>query len=217
MINLKNKTTFIFDMDGLLVDTEKLHVRFWKETLPGDPKKVDELVHHTIGTSGDVVRELCEHYLSDATIMDRLSDVKQGKLYHYIETEGLEQKEGAGELLNILTKKGIKKYVASSSRMKDIKFCLEAANLHGFDGIICGDDVKRTKPDPEIYLKVLETYSLEAKDCVVLEDSINGIKSAMAASINVIGIPDLVSLDPFRDLDHVMILSSLKDVVKHLG
>jgi HAD superfamily hydrolase (TIGR01509 family) len=217
MIDLKNKTTFIFDMDGLLVDTERLHVRFWKETLPGDPKKVDELVHHTIGTSGDVVKELCAHYLGDATIMERLSDVKQSKLYAYIEKEGLDQKAGAGELLNVLKQKGLRSYVASSSKLKDIHFCLKAASLGGFDGIISGDDVKHTKPAPDIYLKVLETYDLDPAKCVVLEDSINGITAAIRAGIDVIGIPDLVSLDRFREREHIDIYPSLNEVVRHLG
>ncbi|HAN57432.1 MAG TPA: hydrolase, partial [Erysipelotrichaceae bacterium] len=107
--------------------------------------------------------------------------------------------------------------VVSSSSYQDVRYALKKAGLDElFTCYVCGDQVEKTKPDPEIYLKALADYQIKKEEAVVLEDSINGIKAARAADIDVIGIPDLVAIDHLAG-DHVAIYASLEDVFSQLS
>lgn len=92
------KKFWLFDMDGLLVDTERLHVRFWKEVLPGDPKLIDELLHHTLGTNGEMAKDVAERYTGDRNFMVRHNAEKEKRMRAYVDTHGLMPKKGAVHL-----------------------------------------------------------------------------------------------------------------------
>lgn len=212
-MNLNNKNTFIFDMDGLLVDSERLHVRFWKEVLPGDPQMIDELLHHTIGTSGEMAKRVVKKYTGDPDYMDRYSQQKDALMHDYIMKEGLPLKKGAKELCTYLQATGKRMILVSSTSRSGVDFSLRQAGLaEFFKERVCGDEIKRTKPAPDIYLKALKDTHSKTSDCVVLEDSINGITASDAAGIDVIGIPDLVDLSNLRLPHLIAVLPSLSDV-----
>lgn len=213
-MNLENKTTYIFDMDGLLVDSERLHIHFWKQVLPGDPMMIDELLHHTIGTSGEMAREIVKKYTGDAHFLDRYSEEKEKMTHDYILAHGLPQKEGARALCQYLKEEKKQRILVSSTNQEGVAFSLAQSGLDTyFNERVCGDQIRRTKPAPDIYLKALHDYQLDARDCVVLEDSINGIKAADGAGIDVIGVPDLVDLSALS-LPHLIgIVPSLKAVL----
>lgn len=211
------KKVWLFDMDGLLVDTERLHVRFWKEVLPGDPKLIDELLHHTLGTNGEMAKDVAERYTGDRNFMVRHNAEKEKRMRAYVDAHGLMPKKGAVHLLTYLKNHQDTCIVVSSSSYQDVRYALKKAGLDGFfTCYVCGDQVEKTKPDPAIYLKALADYQIKKEEAVVLEDSINGIKAARAADIDVIGIPDLVAIDHLAG-DHVAIYASLEDVFSQLS
>lgn len=216
-MNLKNKAVFIFDMDGLLVDSERLHIYFWKKVLPGKPEMIDELLHHTIGTSGDMAREIVKKYTGDAHYLDRYSEKKEKMTHNYILAHGLPRKKGALELCQYLKNQQYQLILVSSTNQEGVAFSLKQAGLADYFGDrVCGDQIKKTKPAPDIYLKALRDYQLQADDCVVFEDSINGIKAADGAGIDVVGIPDLVDLSGLS-LPHLIgIEDSLMDILEIL-
>lgn len=216
-MNLENKTTYIFDMDGLLVDSERLHIHFWKQVLPGDPAMIDELLHHTIGTSGEMAREIVKKYTGDAHFLDRYSEEKEKMTHEYILKNGLPRKDGALELCQYLSALSRHLILVSSTNQEGVDFSLRQAGLTDyFSDRVCGDQIRKTKPAPDIYLKALRDYQLNADACVVFEDSINGIKAADAAGIDVVGIPDLVDISGMS-LPHLIgIEHSLKDVLEIL-
>lgn len=211
-MNLTLKNVWLFDMDGLLIDTEKLHIRFWKEVLPGDPQMIDELLQHTLGTSGEMAKQVALKYTGDANFMVRHNAQKEALMHAYVESHGLTQKSGAAALLAYLKAHGKQCIVVSSTSYQGVLYSLKKAHLENyFSQYVCGDQVKKTKPDPEIYLKALHDYHINVSEAVVLEDSLNGITAALQAGIDVIGVADLVPItikDP-----HLSLYPSLDEVL----
>lgn len=184
----------IFDMDGLMFDTEALTKRAWQEI--GKIYNYDITMDFLLGLLGmnkvSISGQFKKIYGQDFPF-DELY-IEQGKtVSRIIEEEGLGIKEGLVELLNFLDKKKIKKAVATSSSRERAERLLSIAGvLDRFDGIICGDEVTKGKPDPEIFLTVCKKLNIEPKDAIVFEDSERGLEAAVAGGIKCILIPDLV-------------------------
>ncbi|MGM9985781.1 MAG: HAD family hydrolase, partial [Bacillaceae bacterium] len=104
------------------------------------------------------------------------------------------KKEGLDELLQYLQANNIPMVVATSTYRKMALWILEKAGVLGyFKGIVCGDEVKESKPDPEIFVKACNLLGLQPEECIVIEDSENGLRAAHAAGIRTIFIKDLVT------------------------
>ena len=125
----------------------------------------------------------------------------------------LKQKPGIRELLLFLREQGIKTAVASSTRRELVCRELEEGGLlHLFDQVICGDMVKRSKPEPDIYLKACEALGVEPEQAYAIEDSYNGIRSAHRAGMKPIMVPDLAGPTKEMELLADRILPSLLEV-----
>lgn len=188
----------IFDMDGLMIDSERLITKAMVNTgrLFGyDNIKI--LCEKSTGvTSAQTKRIFIEHLGEDFPYDEFLKTAKESYLKD-IEENGLPTKKGLFELLDFLKENQFSLAVATSTREVTALKNLERINaVRYFDCIICGDKVEKSKPDPEIYLKAAEMLTVEPKLCYVLEDSYNGIKSAYRAGMKPIMIPDLL---PFND------------------
>ncbi len=133
-------------------------------------------------------------------------------------TEGrpLPLKKGVEELLGHIEKMGKPMAVATSSDHERARAKLQHSGiLHFFDHIVGGDQVRRSKPDPEIYLKAASALMSEPSRCLAFEDSENGVKAALAAGMTVVQIPDLVFPDEkLLALGHI-VLGSLADMLEY--
>lgn len=215
---IREKQAFIFDMDGLLIDSERLHLTFWQEAFRALGMPVSEdFMYDLIGSSGKEARRLIAVKTGNPDFLEAARRLRVQKELDYLACHTMPLKTGARELLEYLRQHNIRVILASSSIKSDVMRSLKSA---GIDDLmterICGDDIENAKPQPDIYLKVLERYHLDRHDCLVLEDSINGITAASRAQIDVVGIRDIVALDDVA-LTHMLgVYDSLLDILEIL-
>lgn len=185
--------TLIFDMDGLMFDTESLWIKFSQESaktfniiLP------EKLIYGVIGTTQIMTKNaFLEEYGNNFDFDDFLKTYRQLS-FEYIEKEGTPIKRGLLELISYLKKEKYKIAIASSSKREILEFYLKNANIDKniFDIIVSGDMVKNSKPEPDIFLKACELLNEKPNNCYVLEDSNNGIIAAHLSRCVPILIPD---------------------------
>ncbi len=189
--------TVIFDMDGLMIDSEKMiHKAMIHAGEVLGFEEIAEVSIKTIGTNSSRTREIYfEHYGEDFPF-DEAMRLKHEYLDHIIFNEGFPAKDGLYDILDYLKQNNFKLAVASSTRRKMVELALEKVNvLHRFDVVVCGDMVSHSKPNPEIFLKVCEMLGTEPSECYVLEDSLNGIKAGNSAGMKTIMVPDMLQSD----------------------
>lgn len=183
----------IFDMDGLMFDTEVLYYEANRIVAKKNNLIYTWEFHEKYIGISDVEfhKELYLRYeIEQAEIL--IKESGQALLEH-VEINGLRKKKGLIELLDYLESKKIKKIVASSSIKSLVSLFLEKEKLTSyFDAVIGGDEVSRAKPSPEIYEKAWLKADVPKEKTIVLEDSLNGIRASYDAHIPVIMVPDLI-------------------------
>jgi len=209
----------VFDMDGLLLDTEALALnalRIAGRELGLDMH--DALCHSMIGVAADSSRRLLlEHHGRDAPA-DRFFAAVARELEAQVDAGLLRVKPGAPELLRHLEAEAVPRAVATSSaRAKALRHLRAAGIADRFDAIVTRDDVTRGKPHPDLYLQAARELRIEAARCLAIEDSYNGVRAASAAGMAVIMVPDLLApTDEMRRLCRA-ILPDLHEVVPLLS
>ncbi|MCM1115339.1 MAG: HAD family phosphatase [Clostridium sp.] len=183
----------IFDMDGVLFDTERICVLAWDWA--GEQMGVGKagyMVYKTLGMNLHKAIEVIRKEFGESFEAEKFKQMGKDYSYNYFNTYGVPEKEGLHEALNYLKAKGYKLALASSTSSASVHHHLKEKNIEKFfDAVICGDMVSRSKPEPDIYLKACEALGEKPADCVAVEDSKNGLLSAHRAGMNVIMIPDL--------------------------
>ena len=183
---------FIFDMDGLMFDTERVFRSAWDYA--GEKLGVGKAGFMIMRTMG-MNRAGC-----DQTWRDEFGDVdldalwRYTKEYHdaYYAQYTVSAKPGLYDLLTYLKRRGYKLAVASSTARPTVERHLNRAQVrHYFDAVVTGDMVENSKPAPDIYLKAAAAIGEKPEDCWAIEDSRNGLLSAHAAGMEVIMVPDL--------------------------
>lgn len=212
---LENKKNVLFDMDGLLIDSESLGIEMWKRVFEkaGEPL-IEEAAYKTIGSNGLASQEILEELTGDRNYFERFSQQHLEETENYLKEHPMPIKKGAHELLTYLKDNDYTIVLTSSTYYPKVMLSLKSAGLDQyFDKFVCGDHVTRAKPDPEIFNKAIELYNLNKDETFILEDSINGIKAADAAGIDVIGIPDLVDISSLKQPHLLSIQENLLKVL----
>ena len=203
----------IFDMDGLLLDSEKLYVRFWIEAArsQGYPMELSHaLGMRSLGRSFAIKR--IKEYFGENADYYAIRAKRIELMDKYIKTYGIEKKKGADALLSYLKENKIKTAVATATPVERAKEYLEKVNLlNYFDEIISAHMVQNGKPAPDIYLLAAQSLSLEPKYCMALEDSPNGVQSASSAGCVTVMVPDLDTPD---EKTKDMLYSTAEDLEK---
>ncbi len=185
----------IFDMDGVIFDSERLVLECWKEIAKRENiEDMEEVFRRCIGTNTQKTKEiLFEHYGQEFAYDNFRNEAS--KLFHSRYDNGrLPMKKGIKELLLYLKEQGIRIGLASSTRYKVVHQELQDAGiLSYFQSLTCGDMVKQSKPEPEIFLKACESLSVDAKEAIAIEDSFNGIRAAHRAGMLAVMVPDMVA------------------------
>jgi HAD superfamily hydrolase (TIGR01509 family) len=209
----------IFDMDGLMFDTERIAVDSWiaaaKEA--GYSIGISQILR-TVGMTREGTRDvLLEQYGEDfpfTTIRDRRLQLAA----ETIRAHGVPMKAGLRELLDFLRDRRVPMAVASSSERRRVLALLSACDLVGFfSALVSGEDAARGKPDPEIFLKAATAIGRAPEHCLVLEDSVNGIAAAYAAGMIPIAVPDLVPLDEATRAKASEVFENLSQVKAYLA
>jgi HAD superfamily hydrolase (TIGR01509 family) len=187
----------VFDMDGLMIDTEKLLVRFWMQA--AREYGYNMTFNHVLD-----IRSLSRKYsipllkgiFGEEFPFEQVRSRRIELMNEYIDENGFEVKKGLFELLDYLKSNGFAIAVATATDKQRATEYLDRINaLEYFDEIVCGNMVENGKPEPDIYLAAVGKLNLKPEECAALEDSPNGIKSAYASGCRVIMIPDLSEPD----------------------
>ncbi len=218
-IKLEKLDAVVFDMDGVIFDTERLALRSWQVVADrnglGD---VTETANKCIGrNTADTMKIFEEAYGSRVSIAELYEQGKQ-VMQNIIKTEGLPLKEGVAELLGFLKEQGIKIGLASSTKQSVVREELTQAGLVDYFSVIVGGDmIEHSKPEPDIYLLACEKLCAEPKRAACIEDSFNGVISGHRAGLGVIMVPDL--LEPDEDILALVDVykKSLTEVRDYLG
>lgn len=202
----------VFDMDGLLLDSEKVVRRAWDYA--GKKLGYRNFGDHIYNTVGFNLKRRTEYFracLGEDFPIDIFTGLTRERYYQIAQSEGIEVKPGAEELLVWAREKGLHLGLATSSRQIHAQESLRKAGLYDyFDGAVFGDSVKEGKPHPEIYWKACGAIGVCPSCAVALEDAPSGVLSAAAAGMRVIVVPDLV--EPSAE-----ILAKAWHRVNHLG
>ena len=206
---------FVFDMDGLLFDSERIVQRSWE--IAGDELGIlhmGDVIYHTLGMNRAGRNEYFRKHIREDFPFEEFGELTRDNVWKIVDKEGLPLKRGAKELLAYGKAQGYKMAVAtSSSREYAMKNLIRAGIDSYFDNVICGDMVKKAKPDPEIYQKACESLGISPADCMAFEDAPGGILSAHQAGMQVIMVPDLVQpTQEIRELTY-RVCDSLADVI----
>lgn len=202
---------FIFDMDGLMFDTERVFIGAWDYA--GEKLgygKAGYMVMKTLGKNTEACNQAWRDEFGADVDIAALWDYSREYLEDYYSKYAVSAKPGLYDLLTYLKREGYKLAVASSTKRHTVERHLTSANVRGyFDVVITGDMVERSKPEPDIYLHAAAELGVQPEDCCALEDSRNGLLSAHAAGMQAIMVPDLWQPDdavkkfivgPFIDL-----------------
>ena len=199
-------------MDGLLLDTERLCMETFFEACRAHAVEADrEAYLRCIGTRGEMTRQILLAGHGEQFPIDAVSKTWWALYEDHVLHRPVEKKRGAAELLEFLSAGGWPVGLATSTGTATAERKLELAGLADhFAHIVGGDQVARGKPDPEPYLTAASRLGVDPGGCLAMEDSENGVRSAVSAGCHVIQVPDLVPpTDELRALGH--------RVLNHLG
>jgi HAD superfamily hydrolase (TIGR01509 family) len=184
----------IFDLDGLLLDSERVYEAVTRDALRCMGFEMSQSLY--AGMMGLPGRE-CDAVLREAFGPDFSSEQFKEQFWAHVEPHfqaGIPLKAGALELLDDLDRRGIAKAVATSSERRTLEIKLTGAGVRDrFSIIITRDDVARGKPHPDPFLKAAQGLGVRPSGCVALEDSYNGVRSAHAAGMAAVMVPDLLA------------------------
>lgn len=184
----------VFDMDGLMFDSERIVYEIWQEMM-------DE---HGYSYSLDVFKNTIGLRRADS---EKFYQSRYGRDFDYnsfkkrcrstymerVERGGVPVKKGLIELLDFLKSRKIRTAVATSTSAETAHKVIRLAGVYDyFDCFVCGDEVTKGKPNPEIFLKAADKIRLSPESCIAFEDSINGIKSAYGAKMTTVMVPDFL-------------------------
>lgn len=184
----------VFDMDGVLFDTERLCMEAWREEAAA--RKIDDIEKAVIGCIGlnrTDTRAFFEKEYGIEFPFDEFHSASTKRFHERLEAEGLPLKPGVTEILEYLKSAGYKIALASSTSRKGVMEHLEKASLtHFFEEIISGDMVEHSKPSPDIYLLACSRLSVFPEKAIAIEDSPNGLRSAYLAGMKPVMVPDMI-------------------------
>lgn len=197
----------IFDMDGLMFDTERFYFEANQHVLNnmGYDFQLEDY-QNVVGMSGQAFMDGMLEILPDEESYHQFIQAADDYFLELVKERHVPIKPGLYELIDYLEEEGILRSIASSSDRVLIDHFLEQTSLQSsFDHVVAGDQVQHVKPHPEPYLKVWKKTGVRKDRTWVLEDSISGVRSAKAAGLHVILVPDLQKTSPEEkeEADHV--------------
>ena len=208
--------TVIFDMDGLMFDTEKIYYRASQKTADKLGMEYSfDVYSKFIGAGNDIMVNTMHEMYEDHDLLAQFLKDSQVELEDKLRNGPVDLHEGLIELLDYLKEEEIPAVVASSTHRELVEHLLERLDVrHYFKDVIGGDEVSTAKPDPAIFNKAFSKTGIDNKEeALILEDSKNGVLAAAGANIPVIHIPDMIELDEQTAKKAVAILPNLHHVI----
>lgn len=206
----------IFDMDGVLFDTEKLCMDSWI-AIAGERNMPDMEVFfpRCIGRNLTDTRILFDEFYGEKYDYEEFRKQASAWFHGYIEKNGVPVKKGVKELLEYLRRGGYKIGLASSTSRHSVEDHLERAGIREyFQSLTTGDMVEHSKPRPDIYLMACKSLEVNPAQTMAIEDSPNGIRAAHAAGMIPVMVPDLIAPDQEMREKSSLICDDLLEVMR---
>lgn len=205
----------LFDMDGVVLDTEKLYARFWAEAAHalGYPMTYEQALGMR-SLNNEAGQAKLESYFGPGVSRAVMRDKRVELMDAYVAQHGVEAKPGIHELLDYLKEQGTKAAIATSSpKERAMQYLTKLGLAEKFDCICSGHDVAHGKPEPDIYLHAAACLGLCPENCLAIEDSPAGILSAYRAGCMAVLVPDLDGSD--EEMRKILFAEadSLKDII----
>ena len=180
----------IFDWDGVIVDTSRQHEQAWHLIAAEQGRVVpNNFFKRSFGMRNESVIPDLLRWTNDPAEIQKISLVKEAKFRELASRDGSLVLPGVREWLNQLRAAKIPCALGSSAPAENIRFIIEGLGLaEHFSARVCGEDVERGKPNPEVFLKAAQRLGFEPNRCVVFEDAHVGIEAALAAGMKVVGV-----------------------------
>ena len=212
----------IFDMDGILIDSERQSNEGW---LWAAGQLGVDMPMWLIDSFKGAPAELCCKFFDDyyKGVIDywEAKELRTHHVYKIRETEGIPVKKGVKDIFEYIRNNGLKCAVATSTRRESAEKTLHEIGVWDYlDAVVYGDEVEHGKPEPDIFLRAAKAIGVNPSEAVVVEDSINGIKAGYAADMRVVHIPDTIAIDDdIRKLTYMVCadLNGLIDVVESIN
>ncbi|WP_294349049.1 HAD family phosphatase [uncultured Clostridium sp.] len=194
---MNNIKAVIFDMDGVLFDTERVYLESWIKVFKEyGYTMTKEMYIPLMGTGRKNVKEVFKKTFGDNIPIEEMYVKKDELLFKAIDNNEVPLKLGAIDILCYLKEEGYKIALATSAKRDRVTKQIQANNMNNmFNAIVCGDDVVNSKPDPEIFLKAAKKLDVNPENCVVIEDSLAGIKGANKGGMKGFHVEDLKKAD----------------------
>ena len=190
----------IFDMDGTIVDSLPYHYRAWEKFF--EENKVENFSEKLKNYKGGGTLDLMTAVYGDKYSRKELKIMTDDKeiIFREIYKNNVVPIMGFMEMFELIKSKKILVGIASNAIRKNVKMILSELKIYNkFDSIICGDEVKKGKPDPEMFNETVYRFKLKKEECLIFEDSIEGVTAAVNSNVDVIGITSSSSDKILRD------------------
>lgn len=201
MKDLKELKLVIFDMDGTLCNTEDIHAKGWKDALTAFGYEVeDEVIQSMRGKSIADNNLTITEFTKDPEITQKIRQEREAYILHMIQTDQVKLMPGVQELLSHLKAINIPMALATTSYSERAEKIINQLGIADyFDTKVFGDMITHQKPNPEIYLKVLEMTQVPVEQTIAVEDSPSGLKAARSAGIETYLINDWIEFESNQD------------------
>lgn len=197
---MKRPQAVVFDMDGVLFDTERLYLEEWRsfaaeKQIPSE--QMEKAIYGCVGLNNADTRLLFRQILGEQFSFDEAYEACSRHMRDKIEQEGIPIKPGVREILEYLRSEKYKLALASSTRTERVLIQLEQGQIRDYFTVVTGGDrVEHSKPQPDIYRITCEELGVAPENAFAIEDSPNGIRSAYGAGMHPIMVPDLIMPTP---------------------
>lgn len=216
----------IFDMDGVIFDSERLVLSCWEKV--GEKygfQGINEVFLPCIGTNEVKTKEIVMDYYGQDFPYEMFRQEASVLFHERVDLDGLPVKKGVREILDYLKEQEIPTAVASSTRLEAVSGELKQAGLYEYFKVVMGgDQLKRSKPEPDIYLMTCEKMDVIPSRAYAIEDSYNGIRSSFRAGMRPIMVPDMLpATEEMRQKsvavldDLLMVRDYLQEIHRHNG
>ena len=194
------KKGIIFDMDGTIVDSLPYHYKAWKIFFKEN--KVENFSERLKDYKGGGTLDLLTAVYGDKYSRKELKIMTDDKeiIFREIYKNNVVPIMGFMDMFELIKSKKILVGIASNAIRKNVKMILSELKIYEkFDSIICGDEVRKGKPDPEMFDETVDRFNLKKEECLIFEDSVEGVSAAVNSRVDVVGITSSTSGDILID------------------